>query len=153
MPAANPTLRPRDAAGVTSVGVVLLLAAAAGAYLAWVWVPVYVVHYQVKQVVRQAANEAARERDDEKVVARMVSRLRALEEQERLAADGRATLKPVVDVRPGDVRWERTDPTSLRVAFEYQRELVLPFLDHRIERVMNVDMVMEVGVHTSGSGR
>jgi hypothetical protein len=51
----------------------------------------------------------------------------------------------VVEVRPEDVTWERTeDPPSLHVVFEYPRTLRLPFLERTLDRVYRVDITNDL---------
>ncbi len=139
------TPRVRDDRGaITWVGAVLLLGIATGAYLAWVWIPVYVVHYEVEQVVRQFGAAAIGNRDDGVLVEQMTARIRALHEERQPGPDGQQVVRPLVDVRPQDVTWERSDASTLHVAFDYDREIPLPFLDRKLERVMNIDLVMDV---------
>ncbi|HTP25871.1 MAG TPA: hypothetical protein VMK12_09455 [Anaeromyxobacteraceae bacterium] len=137
--------RPSRARGAISwVGVALLLGAIGGGYLGWVWFPVYLSNYEVKQVVRQFANEAVKNPNDEQLVAAMVARLRSLGEVESVDESGRPVRRPMVDISPADVTWERVDPHALHVSFAYERTVELPFLARRLERVMVVDLTMDI---------
>ena len=138
---------------VTWVGLTLLLGLSAGAYLAWAWVPVYVTHYEVKQVVRQFGNQAVKNREDAPLVQAMVEKIRSLEQVARTGPDGRQELRPAIDLRPQDVTWERVEPASLHVAFEYERQVVFPFLDRTVERVLTVDLTMDVSTPNWGTLR
>jgi hypothetical protein len=135
--------RPGERGEVSWVGLALLLALAAGAYLAWVWVPVYWLHQEVERVVRETGNAAVKNRDDAALVAQMTQRLRALESVEATLPDGREGRLPVVNVWPEDVAWER-DGDRLRVAFAYVREVTYPYLDRSQERVLEIDLTLDV---------
>ena len=154
MAAARKTPRLLAARGaITSVGLLLVLALAAGVYLAWTWIPVYAAHYEVVQVVRHFANLAAKDPNDGQLVEAMLAKLRSLEQVVDEGPDGRRQARPVVDVRPQDVTWERVQPATLHVAFDYAREVELPLVDHRLGRVMNVDLTMDISRPDWGSSR
>jgi hypothetical protein len=127
------------------VTVLLVLVVAVAAYAAVVLGPPAVLHYEVKHVVRDYANRAVKDRDDKKLVADMVAKIRTLEEVEEVDDSGRKVRTPVVDVRPEDVTWERSDTQpSLHVAFEYPRTLKLPFLERTLDRVYTVDITNDL---------
>jgi hypothetical protein len=154
MAAAAKTPRLLEARGaITSVGVLLVLGLAAGIYLAWTWVPVYATHYQVVQVVRYFGNLAVKDRDDARLVEAMVAKIRSLEQVSVEGPDGRRQSRPALDVRPQDVRWERVEPASLHVAFDYAREVPFPLVDRRLERVMTVDLTMDISTPRWESSR
>jgi len=154
MATARKTPRLLEARGaITWVGVAMLLAAAAGAYLAWVWVPVYAAHYEVKQIVRQFGNEAIKNPNDALLVEAMIAKIHALQELESAGPDGRPQRRPAIDVRPQDVTWERIEPSSLHVAFDYDREVVFPLLDRSTGSVMRIDLTMDVSVPNWGFPR
>ena len=138
---------------ITWVGLTLLLGVSAGAYLAWAWVPVYVTHYEVKQVVRQFGNQAVKNHDDALLLQAMVEKIRSLEQVALTGPDGRHELRPAIDLRPKDVTWERVEPASLHVAFDYERRVVFPFLDREVEQVMTVDLTMDVSTPNWGTSR
>jgi hypothetical protein len=121
----------------------MVLGAAAAAYLGWVWIPVYVLHYEVKQVVRDFANQSVKARDDAALVARMADRIRALRQESAPGPDGRPVARPAVDLRPQDVTWER-EGDVLHVAFDYERDVAYPILDRTVTEVMNVDLTLDV---------
>jgi hypothetical protein len=125
------------------VGAVLLAALVAGVYLAWVWVPVYATHYEVKRVVREVGYRAAKDRDDGQLVEALASRLRALDAVPAPAADARAR-RALIDLQPQDITWERVPPASLHIAFEYERQVAYPIIDRTVDRVMTVDLVLDV---------
>ncbi len=127
------------------VTVLLVLVVAGVAYAAVVFLPPAVLHYEVKQVVRDYANRAVKDREDRKLVADMVAKIRILDEVEEVDESGRKVRVPVVDVRPEDVTWDRTDdPPSLHVVFEYARTLKLPFLERTLDRVYRVDITNDL---------
>ena len=136
---------------ITSVGLLLLLGLAAGVYLAWTFIPVYVTHYEVKQVVRNFGSLAVKNRDDAQLVDGMVAKIRSLEQVVGEGPDGRREARPLIDLRPQDVTWERVEPASLHVAFDYEREVPFPLVDRRIERVMTVDLTMDISTPNWGS--
>ncbi len=126
------------------VTIVLLLGLAAAAYLAVVFVPPAVLHYEVKQVVRDYGNQAIKNPNDAELVEKMLQKIRSLQQVEVVDESGRRVKVPVVDLRREDVTWQRTaDPPNLHVAFEYPRTLEFPWLDRSIERVYTVDLNMD----------
>jgi len=134
---------PAPRGAITWVGLVLLAALVALGYVAYVAIPVVALHYEVRQVVRDFANQAVKDPDDRKLVAAMTDKLRRLGDEPVLDPQGRPARRPLVDVNPRDVVWERSD-SSLHVAFDYRREIALPFLDRSIERVMSVDLDLDI---------
>jgi hypothetical protein len=136
------------------VTVLLVVGLAAGAYAAVVFGPPAVLHYEVKQVVRDYANRAVKDKDDKKLVRDMVEKIRLLQERDDVDAQGRRVRVPVVDIRPDQVSWERTaEPPALRVVFEYERTLELPFLDRSLERVYRVDISNDLTIPNWGPAR
>lgn len=121
----------------------MLLGLVGGGYLAWVWGPVYVVHYEVKQVVRDFMNQAVHDKNDSHLVDRMTKKLASLEQVDGFDARGRPARVPAVMVEPKDVTWERTDdaqPPMLHVAFDYERTVTYPFIETTASKVMSVDL-------------
>jgi hypothetical protein len=154
MATARKTPRLLDARGaITSVGAAMLLGAVAAGYLAWVWVPVYAAHYQVKQIVRDFGHQAVKNGDDAALVEAMAARIRSLAEVERVGEGGRPQRRPAIDLRPQNVTWERVPPSSLHVAFDYDREVVFPFLDRSLAHVLTIDLIMDVSRPDWGSSR
>ncbi len=152
MAAARKTLRLLEESGeITWVGLTLLLGLAVGAYLAWAWVPAYATHYEVKQVVRLFGNQAVKDRNDGPLVEAMVAKIRSLQQVAVAGPDGRRELRPAIDLRSQDVTWERVGPASLHVAFDYDCQVVLPLLDRNLDRVMTVDMIIDVSAPNWGS--
>jgi len=128
---------------VNVVGLLMLLALAAGAYLAWVWVPVLFDHQYVERAVREHANYAVKDADDARLVLRMTEAIGRIATIEEEGPDGRVTSRPAIDVRPQDVTWERRGPT-LHVAFGYVREVVYPYVGRRQERYFTVDLTADI---------
>jgi hypothetical protein len=150
----SPLLAGRGA--ITWVTAVLLLALAAGAYLAWVWGPVYVVHYEVAQVVQDYMNQAVKNRDDSDLVEKMCQKIRALHTEERAGVDGRPERVPAVEVRPGDVSWERdlaATPKMLRVSFAYTRTIEYPWIGQAVEKTFEIRREGDLTVPDWGPSR
>ncbi len=129
--------------GITWVTAVLLAALAAGAYLAWTWVPVYLVHYEVKQVVRDYINQAVRNPDDDELVQKMLHKLRTLDEIQLLDQDGNPATVPAVQLAAADVTWERKQdgtPPTLHVAFAYTRPVLYPLIGRRTKATLAIDV-------------
>jgi hypothetical protein len=130
---------------VTWVTLLMLAGLAAGAYLAFVLGPPWVLHYEVKQVVRDFGNRAVKDMDDAGLVRGMVDKLRTLQHVAAEDDAGRPVRVPVVDLDPRDVVWERTaDPPTLHVQFEYARVLELPGLNRTLTRIYRVDERMDI---------
>jgi hypothetical protein len=125
-------------------------------YLAWVWVPVYVVHYETKQVARDYINQAVKDPDDASLVQRMTAKLAVLDETYSTDEHGKRVRVPTVVVEPSEVTWERkgdTDPPTLHVAFSYRRNIELPFLNRWVEREFTVDLTEEISRPNWGPAR
>jgi hypothetical protein len=128
---------------VTWVGLLLLVLLVGGGYLAWVWVPPYLLHFEVKQVVHDYMNRAVHERNDTQLVANMTAKIAALAQVDGFDAFGRPARVPAVVVDPSSVTWERdadASPPTLHVAFEYEMAVTYPFLETRASRVFTVDL-------------
>ena len=136
---------------MTWVGLTMLAAILGGAYLAWTWFPVYYLHYEVRQVVRDFGHQAVKEPDDARLVAGMVERLRRLGQVAEVE-DGQVRSRPLVDVRPEDVTWER-QPPNLHVAFSYERPVLLPLSERRLSRVLDVDLDLDIAREGWGETR
>ncbi len=137
--------RPRRAerGEISWVTVVLLVALAGGGYLTWVWVPLYFEHYTVKQVVRDYMNQAIKNSDDAGLRRNMVLKIRSLEQVNATDAHGRAVRVPAVPLDEGQVTWERNasaQPPTLRVAFQYERQVVYPILERTDVKLFDVDL-------------
>ncbi len=150
----SPLLAGRGA--ITWVTAVLLLALAAGAYLAWVWGPVWVVHYEVQQVVRDYMNQAVKNRNDAELVDKMCEKLRTLAVVEQVRDDGRVERVPAVQVTPRDVTWERdlaSTPKMLRVSFDYTRTIAYPWIGQTAEKTFEVRREGDLAVPDWGPSR
>ncbi len=151
---ARSSVRLLDQRGVTWVTVALVLAVGLAGYLAWVWIPVYFIQYEVKQVVRDYGNQAVKNPNDAELVERMLHRLRVLDDRAVVGEDGRVTKVPIVDLSPNDVVWERSgDPPTLHVAFEYTRPVRYPVIDRSVEKVLQVDMTLDIARPDWGPAR
>jgi hypothetical protein len=132
---------------ITWVGAVLVLALAAAAYAAVVFVPVYVLHYEVLQVVRDYGNQAVRDRNDAQLVSKMTHKIRSLQAVEAEDEHGRPVQLPVIDLQPDDVSWTRdtsAQPPVLHVSFDYVRAVELPWVDRTIEQPFSVDLTLNL---------
>ena len=136
------------------VTLLIVLGLAAGGYLAWVFGPPSVLHYEVKQVVRDYGNQAVKNQNDAALLEGMIQKIRYLQQVDMVDEAGRKVKVPVVDLRKEDVTWERTvDPPTLHVAFEYPRTLELPWLDRSLERIYRVDLTMDTSRADWGPSR
>ena len=134
----------RDRGMASWVTILMLLGLAGAAYLAVVFLPPAVLHYEVKQVVRDYGNQAIKNRNDAELVEKMLQKIRSLQQVDAVDEAGRRIKVPVVDLRREDVLWERIpEPPTLHVAFEYPRTLEFPWIDRSIERVFTVDLTMD----------
>ncbi len=141
---------------ITWVTLLLLAAVAAGAYLAWVWVPIYVENYAVKQVVRDYMNQAVKNPDDEGLRLNMVAKIRTLSQVNGVDAYGRAVKVPAVGVNEREVVWERdrqSQPPMLRVAFDYTREVTFPIVDRTVTKVFAVEISSDLSLPDWGPAR
>ena len=142
--------------GLTWIGFLLLVAAVAAAYLAWVWVPVYFENYAVKQTVRDYMNQAIKNHDDATLVKNMVLKIRSLSKREGVDEWGRPALVPAVPLLEGDVSWVRdttVTPAVLRVSFEYARDVTYPVLERTGVKVFYVSLENEMVVPDWGPPR
>ncbi len=155
MVATAPQRRLLDERGkITWVTLLLLLGFASAAYLAWVWGPIYVVHYEVKQVVRDYCNQAVKNKADAQLIEAMLHKLRTLDYEWATNELGKQVKIPVIDLQPRDVVWERSDdPPELHVAFEYVRQVRYPFLESSTEVRMPIDITADISVPDWGPTR
>ncbi len=139
------------------VTLLMLAAAAAAVYLAWVWVPIYFVNYEVKQVVRDYANQAVKNPADAHLVGAMVHKFRTLDSEPVLGEDGRMHKVPVIDLKPQDIVWERTlstiDPPTLHVAFEYTRKVHYPWIERVDDKTFQFDQTFDISRPDWGPAR
>ena len=141
---------------VTWVGLLLLVLLLGAGYLAWVWVPVYVVHYEVKQVVRDYMNQAVRDREDAELVVKMTRKIASLAQVDGVDARGAPARVPAVAIEPAQVTWERDaarSPPMLHVAFEYERSVTYPFLETQATKVFTVDLENDLTLPDWGPAR
>ncbi len=154
---ASPRSRLLDArGGVSWVTLVLLVAIVGGAYLAWVWVPVFVVDYEVKQVVRDYMYQAVRNRDDAHLVENMLHKLRVVYQVDEVGDDGKVHPVPGITVNERELVWDRDtteQPNVLHVAFEYTRDVDYPLLDRTVERTKLIDLTQELSIPDWGPAR
>lgn len=152
-----PSPPPRGVRGqITWVTALFLALLAGGGYLAWVWIPVYVVDFEAKQVVRDYMHQAVKDQDDAGLRERMVARLRLLDATEEVGADGQPVQVPAVDVAAQDVTWERNRdvrPPTLRIAFDYVRVVRYPILDRQAEKTFTIDLTEDVSIPDWGPAR
>ena len=126
--------------GVSWVTLALVLALAVGAYLAWVWVPVYVLHYEVVQVVQDYMNQAVKNREDADLVEKMCHKIRTLAQVDQIGDDGRVEHVPAVALFPQDVNWVRdVEHKRLTVSFDYERAIAYPWIGQTVQKTFEVE--------------
>jgi len=148
--------RPLERGQFSWVSLVLLVAFVSTAYLAVVWVPIYILHYEVKQTVRDYMNRAVKNPNDEVLIAMMCRRLAELDRTVVVDEDGQKSKVPTVVVEPRDVTWERdatSTPRTLHVAFEYVRVVEYPWIDRSDEHVMAVEFHEDISIPDWGNSR
>jgi hypothetical protein len=141
---------------ISWVTLLLIVLVVVGAYLAWVWVPVYYENYAVKQVVRDYMNQAIKNPNDEGLRSNMVLKIRSLAEVEGVDRWGRPARLPAVPLEDRDVRWERdtrSQPVMLHVSFDYVREVNLPLLDRVVSKTFSVDLTSDLTIPNWGPAR
>lgn len=155
MPTGSPSNHARPARGqITWVGLLLLASIVSGVYLAWVWVPVYILEYEVKAVVRDFVNQSVKDPADEALKKAMCGKLRSLLQESQVGEDGKKIRVPVVNVAPEDVTWERDrEAKTLRVAFDWSRTVEYPYLDRTQERIVSVDITGDISLPDWGPQR
>jgi len=139
--------RRAERGAISWVTLLLLVLLAGGGYLGFVWLPVYFENYAVKQVVRDYMNQAIKNTDDELLRRNMVLKIRSLAQRDGFDAAGRPTRVPTVGIDDRQVVWERdaaSQPPMLRVAFEYEREVELPWLERTTTKVFTVDLTNDL---------
>jgi hypothetical protein len=145
--------RPLERGQFSWVSFLLLVVFVGGIYLAAVWAPIYILHYEVKQTVRDYMNRAVKNRDDEALISQMCLRLAALDTTVEVGEDGKKTSGPTVVVEPEDVTWERdatSTPRTLHVAFDYVRVVKYPWIDRSEEKVMSIDFTEDISIPVWG---
>lgn len=157
MPSLSPSSLPRSARGqITWVTAAILAALVGGSYLAWVWVPVYIVDFQARQVVRDFMNRAVKNRNDAQLRADLVRSLARLGTDVVVGERGELEEVPAVAVAPADLVWERdtSGPAPvLHVAFDYVRVVELPLLDRSVEKTFSVEFTQDISIPDWGPSR
>lgn len=152
----NPSSRRYERGGVSWVTILLLALALGAAYLVITWAPVHVLHYQAKQVVREYMNQAIKNQNDRELVEKMCLKLATLDKMTVVDANGNEQIVPTVQVAPSDVTWERdrdSTPPTIRVSFEYVREVRYPFSERVSEWVGSVDLEGDITIPNWGPER
>ena len=144
-----PWCRPAPLArgAISWVTALLLVVVAGGAYLAWMWVPVYLLHYEVKQVVRDYIHQAIKEQNDQLLVENMLHKLRVLDQMEVPNEAGELAAVPVVQLDSDDVAWQRdtsVSPPMLHVAFEYTRWVQYPLVQRWRSTTLSIDLTEDL---------
>lgn len=123
-------------------------------YLGWVWLPLYFDHYAAKQVVTDYMNQAVKNRDDAALRRAMVKKLASLSHVAGVDAYGAPARVPAIQVDERAVTWERDDAAkSLHIAFEYDREVVYPFVNRTAVKTFSVDKTFDVSLPDWGPAR
>ncbi len=126
--------------GVSWVSLLLLIVVVGAGYLVWVWGPLYVAHYEVKQVVSDYLNQAVKNTDDAALRQAMCQKLASLAQERTMGERGQLVVLPAIQVDERVVTWERDQGAkTLRIAFEYERQVVYPFLDRTAVKTFSVD--------------
>ena len=129
--------------GVSWVTLLFIVLFVGGGYLAWTWVPVYVVHYEVKQVVRDYMNQAVKNTNDAALVEKMLHKLRSLDEMDAPDDSGEIVTGPTVQVDPQELTWERdttVTPPTLSVSFCYTRPVLYPLLQRWTSQTLCIEL-------------
>jgi hypothetical protein len=139
-PASSPRPRRGERGGISWVSFVLLVLVVGGAYLAWIWLPIYFDHYTVKQVVRDFMNQAIKNPDDAALRRDMVLKIESLASVPGVDASGRPIRVPAVSLDERGVTWQRdASARTLHVAFDYERQVVYPLIDRAEVKVFTVE--------------
>ena len=157
MPASRTTHRlPHGRGAISWVTAVMLLALALGAYLAWVWFPIWMTHYDVKAVVQEYANLAIHNPSDGDLRERMAKKIESLEYEQVLLDNGTVGRQPAIRLAAQDVTWERENGEAgpvLHVAFEYQRRIFYPFVKAERIKTMTIDLRLDLSRPDWGTRR
>jgi hypothetical protein len=128
--------------------------AVGAAYLGWVWLPLYFDHYTVKQVVSEYMNQAVKNPDDARLVRDMVTKIASLRTMDAVDPSGRPVKVPAVPLEESAVTWQRdTSAKTLRVAFDYERQVVYPFIDRVDVAVFSLDRTADITIPDWGPAR
>ncbi len=136
------------------VTLLLVVVVAGAAYLGSVWAPVYFDHYTVKQVVADYMNQAIKNKDDAQLVARMVAKIRGLSTVVGVDQYGQPTRTPAIPLEEAAVTWQRDDGAkTLHIAFEYERQVVYPYLNRTAVKTFSLDRTFDITVPDWGPAR
>ena len=127
---------------VTWVTMLLLVIVAAVGYFGWIYAPLYLDNFAVRQAVRATMNEAVKNPDDASLITGLCEKIRSIRFVDGVDAMGRTVPVPAVTVDERAVTWTREanrTPPTLRVSFEYEREVVYPFINRTGTKVFEVD--------------
>jgi hypothetical protein len=129
-PASCASRRLGERGGVSWVTLLLVVVVAGAGYLTWVWGPIYVESYTVKQVVKDYANQAIKNPNDAELRAAMVAKIHSLGQIDAVDASNRPVKVPAIPMVESEVTWQRdAQAKTLRIAFDWERQVVYPFLD------------------------
>ncbi len=146
--------RRRGERGVSWVTALLFLLAVGAGYLGYVWLPLFFDHYTVKQVVADYMNRAVKDHEDAQLVRDMVAKLHSLGQESTVDDAGRTIKVPKIEVDEGGVTWERDASTkALHVAFQYERQVVYPFLDRVDVTTFSIDRTYDISPPDWGPAR
>jgi hypothetical protein len=148
--------RRAERGGISWVTLLLLLVAGTGGYLGWVWAPLWFELYAVKQVVHDYMNQAIKNPDDEGLRRNMVLKIQSLAQVDAVDRFGRPERVPAIQLDDRLVTWERdarVQPATLRVAFQYERQVVYPLLERTEVRVFDVDVTRDLARADWGPAR
>ena len=137
----------RVARGFTWVSALLIVLVAGAAYLGWVWLPVEFDHYTVRQTVEDYMNQAIKNPDDAGLVRAMCAKIRSLRSMDGVDASGNRIRVPAVVLDEQAVTWQRdtnAKPPTLRVAFEYERQVVYPLIDRVAVKTYRIDQTKDM---------
>ena len=144
-PASSAIPQHGERGGVSWVTLLLLAVVGGAGYLAWVWLPIYFDHYTVKQVVTDYMNQAVKNPDDAELRRGMVAKIHSLGQIDTVDQWNRPVKVPAIPVVESEVIWQRDVATkSLRVAFEYERQVHYPFLDRVVVTTLTLDRTGDI---------
>jgi hypothetical protein len=147
IPSASPRQRSSERGEITWVTLLLLVLLVVAGYLGVVWVPVFILRYEAGMVTAEYANKAVHDHDDASLVKKLCDRLAKLDQVKAPESDGSISMVPAVDVRPGDVTWERdtaSTPPMIHITFDYTTSVYYPLLDRFTEKTFTVDRVQDI---------
>jgi hypothetical protein len=131
----------------------MLIVAGVG-YLGYVWAPIYYDHITVKQTVTDFMNQAVKNRDDAALRDAMVKKLARIQMEEGFDGYGQPVRVPAIQVDDRALTWDRDVPArSLHVAFDYDRQVVYPFLNRTVVKTFTIDLTTDLTVPDWGLSR